>query len=404
MNKCFQGADFLLPKNKGFEKWAVIACDQFTSDRAYWTRVDELVGQAPSALRLVLPEIYLEEEGAANRVESISQYMARYENEGVFEDFHNAFVYVERTLLNGSVRCGIVGMVDLEQYHYDPSYKPAIGATEQTVLERIPPRLAVRAKADLEFPHVILFCNDKENHIIKPVTDMKESLPKLYDFDLMEGGGHIRGWLVAGEHAQRLQSCIDTYLDTAQGSALLVADGNHSLVTAKSWYEELKKQNPGKDLSAHPARFALVELENILDDAINFEPIHRVIFDTDPEKLLNDLNAICGASGTAIEWIIGEKKGTANILVPDGELPAAVLQRFLDQWLKENPGRIDYIHDADAIEAFAGEPRAIGLMLPVFDKSELFAFGAAGKILPRKTFSLGHGREKRYYLEGRRIK
>lgn len=403
MRSCFRAADFILPKNKGFEKWAVIACDQFTSDRAYWNRVDAFVGDAPSALRLMLPEIYLE-ENAQERVEWISRAMTDYEQNGVFEDYRNSFVYVERTLLNGSIRRGIVGMVDLEQYHYDPSYKPAIGATEQTVLERIPPRMAVRARAELEFPHVILFCNDAKDQLVSPLTRMKESLSKLYEFDLMEGGGHIAGWLISGEKAEQLQCSIDAYLKDAKGSALLVADGNHSLVTAKSWYEELKKKNPGKDLSSHPARYALVELENILDEAIDFEPIHRVIFDTDPDKLLCDLESICVANGTPVQWIIGDRNGTLLLDVPAGELPVAVLQRFLDQWLQENAGRIDYIHDVEAVEAFSREHGAIGLMLPVFDKSALFAFGASGKILPRKTFSLGHAREKRYYLEGRRIK
>lgn len=403
MSSCFRSADFILPKNKGFEKWAVIACDQFTSDRSYWDRVDNFVGDAPSALRLVLPEIYLE-ENAQERVGLISQKMVAYTQADVFENYENSFVYVERTLLNGSVRRGIVGMVDLEQYHYDPSFKPAIGATEQTVLERIPPRLAVRAKADLEFPHVILFCNDAKDQLVSPLTAAKQNLTKLYEFDLMEGGGHIAGWLISGDAAVQVQNAIDAYLSNANGSALLVADGNHSLVTAKSWYEELKKQNPGVDMRNHPARFALVELENILDDAIDFEPIHRVIFDTDSAALIRDLESICVEGGSAIEWIIGKEKGTLYLNVPAGELPVAVLQKFLDKWLQENPGRIDYIHDADAVETFAQEPGAVGLLLPVFDKSELFAFGASGKILPRKTFSLGHAREKRYYLEGRRIK
>ena len=403
MKNCFDAADILLPAQKNFEKWAVIACDQFTSDRSYWNRVERFVGNAPSTLHLVLPEIYLE-ENAAERIADISKNMAAYEENGIFEVSADSFVYVERTLLDGSVRPGIVGMIDLEQYHYDPSQKPAIGATEQTVLERIPPRIAVRREAAIEFPHVILFCNDVNEQIVAPVQKMKDQLPKLYDFMLMEQGGHIAGWLIRDQWAQKLRDGITAYLNAAEGSALLVADGNHSLVTAKCWYEELKQNNPGVDLSGHPARYALVELENILDPSVVFEPIHRVLFDIDPEMLLSDLSAISAEEGTPVEWVIGERRGVIYLNVPKGELAVSVLQKFLDQWLSDHSGKIDYIHDTDAVENLAKQSNTIGLLLPVFDKSELFAVGASGKILPRKTFSLGHGREKRYYLEGRRIR
>lgn len=403
MKNCFTSADLMLPAGGEFEKWAVIACDQFTSDAAYWDRVERNVGDSPSTLKLVLPEIYLE-QNPAQRIASISSNMQQYMDNGTFRIYPNSFVYVERTLLDGSIRPGIVGMIDLEQYHYDPSHKPAIGATEQTVLERIPPRIAVRREASIEFPHVILFCNDATDSVIEPIRNMKELLPKLYDFMLMEDGGHIAGWLISDAQAQKLQDSIGAYLDGANGSALLVADGNHSLVTAKCWYEELKTNNPGADLSNHPARYALVELENILDESVVFEPIHRVLFEIDPKALLADLSAICKPDGAPVEWMIGEERGTVYLDVPKGELTVSVLQKFLDQWLADHAGKIDYVHDNDAVEKLAKQENTLGLLLPVFDKSELFAFGASGKILPRKTFSLGHGREKRYYLEGRLIK
>lgn len=403
MTNCFLPGDILLPKSVEYEKWAVIACDQFTSDNAYWRRVEDFTQDAPSTLHMVFPEIYLE-DNATERIASIRAAMEDNLKSGVFVTYPNAFVYVERTLLNGMIRPGIVGVVDLEQYHYDPKMEPAIGATEQTILERVPPRIAVRREAALEFPHVILFCNDYENRILRPVTEKKEQLKKLYEFDLMECGGHIAGWLVDGEDASLLQTALRDYQQEAQGTAFLVADGNHSLVTAKCWYEELKKNNPGQDLSNHPARYALVELENILDPSIDFEPIHRVIFDTDTDKLEKDIMSICADGGSAVGCIVGDTSKTYPIDVPKGELPVAVLQRFLDAWLAENPGRIDYVHDTDAVENFAKAKNTAGLLLPVFDKKELFAFGASGKILPRKTFSLGHGREKRYYLEGRKIR
>ena len=403
MDCCFKAGNILLPKDADFEKWAVIAVDQFTSDSAYWNRVEAHVQGVPSTLQMVLPEIYLETE-ASGRIDSIAKAMNDYIAAEVFAEYPNAFIYVERTLLNGMIRPGIVGVVDLEQYHYDPAVKPAIGATEQTILERVPPRIAVRREAALEFPHVILFCNDFKNRIVRPVAEKKEQLKKLYEFDLMEDGGHIAGWLVDGKDAEDLQAALSVYQKNAEGTAFLVADGNHSLVTAKCWYEELKQKNPDKDLSNHPARYALVELENILDDSIDFEPIHRVIFETDTEKLLADLKVHSCPEGSKIECIVGNDCQIVNITVPAGELPVAVLQRFLDGWLAENAGKIDYVHDRDAAEQFAKTENTVSILLPVFDKAELFAFGAAGKILPRKTFSLGHGREKRYYLEGRKIR
>lgn len=403
MKSSFRSSEILLPADADYKKWSVIACDQFTSDREYWNRVQAATDGAKSTFHMVFPEIDLE-NNPKERIAAIAQAMLDNYHSKTFKEYPNSFVYVERTLQNGTVRPGIVGMVDLEQYHYDPAQKPAIGATEQTVLERVPPRIAVRREALLEFPHIILFCNDGEDKVMRPVTEMKDRLPLLYDFDLMEGGGHISGWLITGDDAVAVQAQIDQYQRDAVGTAFLVADGNHSLVTAKCWYEELKEKNPNMDLSDHPARFALVELENIMDPSISFEPIHRVIFDTDPEKLLRDMAAISDENGCRIPWQIGERKGCVCLKVPKGQLAVAVLQNFLDKWLSENAGRIDYIHDSDAVEAFAKQKNAIGLLLPVFDKAELFAFGASGKILPRKTFSLGHSREKRYYLEGRKIK
>lgn len=403
MESCFVPADILLPQNTPLEKWAVIACDQFTSDRQYWNVVRENVADVPSTFSMVFPEIDLN-NNALERIASIHKSMHENLQKGVFTQYPQSFVYVERTLLNGVIRPGIVGAVDLEQYHYEPSKMPAIGATEQTVLERVPPRIAVRREAELEFSHVILFCNDIENRILKPLSEKKTSLKKLYDFDLMQDGGHISGWLINGDEAEELAQRLLDYQNHAVGAAFLVADGNHSLVTAKCWYEELKQKNSDKDLSNHPARYALVELENILDPSINFEPIHRVIFQTDTEKLLSDMQTISDPDGCPISWIAGNKRGTVTIQVPDDELPVAVLQRFLDRWLAENPGVIDYVHDTDAVENLAKGNDTLGLLLPAFDKEALFAFGAAGKILPRKTFSLGHSREKRYYLEGRKIR
>lgn len=398
MAKYFMPANILLPKNCDMERWAVIACDQYTSDIAYWNRVKEKAAGVPSTLHMILPEAELS-SADAQKIENINSTMLAYINSGVFEEYRNSYVYVERTLKNGTIRQGIVGMVDLAHYEYDPALHPMISATENTVLERIPPRVAVRKDAAIELPHVLLLCEDEAQTIIESVAAQKTSLQKLYEFDLMEGGGHIAGWLLTGETATEFETAL---LDYERKNVYLVGDGNHSLVTAKTCYENLVKN--GEALQNHPARYALVELENIHSPAMAFEPIHRIITAADTDALLRDLQSICSDDGVVIPWLSGSQSGELRLAVSDGELTVGVLQDFLDQWLKNNAGQIDYIHDAEAVIAFAKEPGAIGFLLPAMPKNALFPFVKAGRTLPRKTFSMGHGSEKRYYLEGRKIK
>lgn len=400
MNKSFVATDILLPKNADLEKWAVIACDQHTSDRDYWARVKEKAAGVPSALHMILPEADLE-FATEEVIEKINQRMAEYLASGVFKAYERSFVYVERTLQNGMIRQGIVGAVDLEDYDNAPITDAPIRATEKTVIERIPPRVAVRKGAHLEFTHVILFCDDAQMQIIESIAAKRDSLPQLYSFDLMENGGHIAGWLVAGEDAAELEAQLDVY---EQSHVYLVGDGNHSLVTAKRCYENLKGTMPEEARKCHPARYALVELENIYSPAINFEPIYRIITQTDTEKLLQDLKTISAAEGEAVEWITERDRGIIYLPVAEHDLAVGVLQRFLDSWLADNAGEIDYIHDVDALTGMAQKPNAVGFLLPEFVKSKLFPYILSGKVLPRKTFSLGHGDEKRFYLEGRKIK
>ena len=369
----FLPADILMPKTDHMEKWAVIACDQFTSDQAYWDRVRKNAEGAVSTINLILPEAELGTEKEAEHTAEINATMKKYMEDGVFTVYPNSFVYVERTLENGSIREGLVGMVDLDAYDYTPGATSAIRATERTVPERIPPRQRVR-----------------------------------------RDGGHITGWLVEGKDVDEFNKALTEYTATVgekytglKGTPMVfaVGDGNHSLATAKSCYEELKKNNPGADLSNHPARYALVELENIHDPAQVFEPIHRVIFKTEPKKLLAALEAACaGAEGFPVKWYAGEESGTIVLDKNKGELAVGILQHFLDDYLKENAGEIDYIHDDDALIGFAKQENAIGFLLPAMEKSQLFRGVIADGVLPRKTFSMGHSREKRYYLEGRKIK
>lgn len=408
----FLPADILFPRATDLEKWAVIACDQFTSDPAYWQRVRAKAGDAPSTIHMILPEAELESHDAS-AVDAINATMERYQAEGVFEIYPNSYIYVERTLENGTIRPGLVGMVDLECYDYSHGSGSAIRATEMTVLERIPPRKMVRKDASIELPHVLMLCDDDQMELIEPVRAVKDSLPKLYDFDLMEQGGHITGWLVQGEAAEAFNARLSAYARTYESKypdldgakvLLAVGDGNHSLATAKSCYEDLKAQNPNVDMSNHPARYALVELENIHDPSLTFEPIHRVVFDVNRDQLMADLKSICADSGFAVTVIMGDSRETVYLDTNRGELAVAILQEFLDHWFKTNAGKIDYIHGEEDVAQLASRDNAVGFLLPAMAKSELFRGVIAGGVLPRKTFSMGHAREKRYYLEGRRIK
>ena len=410
----FLPADILMPKTDSMEKWAVIACDQFTSDQAYWDRVRKNAEGAVSTINLILPEAELGTEKEAEHTAVINATMKRYMDEDVFTTYPNSFVYVERQLENGSIREGLVGMVDLDAYDYSTGATSAIRATERTVAERIPPRQRVRRDAPIELPHILMLCDDHDKKLIEPIGAKKDSLKKLYDFDLMEGGGHITGWLVEGKDVDEFNKALADYTATVgekykglKGVPMVfaVGDGNHSLATAKSCYEELKKNHPGEDLSNHPARYALVELENIHDPAQVFEPIHRVIFKTDTKKLLAALQKdACAEGGFPVQWYTKDASGTVYLDRAKSELAVGVLQGFLDEYLKDNAGEIDYIHDDDALISLAKQDGAIGFLLPAMEKSQLFRGVIADGILPRKTFSMGHSREKRYYLEGRKIK
>jgi hypothetical protein len=408
----FKSTDILLPKAAELEKWAVIACDQFTSDPAYWQRVRKTVGDAPSTLHMILPEAELGSGNEAERVQQINAAMERYLQEEVFAVYPDSYIYIERTLADGSIRPGLLGAVDLDAYDYHVGSKSDIRATEKTVLERIPPRQRVRKDAAVELPHVLMLCDDDQKLLIEPIQAARDTLPVLYDFELMEQGGRVCGWLVQGQIAKEFDArfaefaatVADKYADLGGSVLLAVGDGNHSLATAKSCYEALKAANPGVDLSGHPARYSLVELQNIHDDSQVFAPIHRIVENVDCDKLLTALNGVCADGGFEVEWVIGQRSGVISLDKAKGELAVAVLQEFLDAYLAENGGDIDYIHGDDEVRALAQKENAIGFLLPPMEKHQLFRGVISGGALPRKTFSMGHAREKRYYLEGRKIK
>lgn len=402
----FLNTDILLPQVASMDKWAVIACDQFVSQPEYWDSVRKYVADAPSALHLILPESELEGD-CTQAIADINKTMYVYLNSSVFQQYQNCFVYVERTLLNGNIRKGVVGAVDLEQYDFTPASRSAIRATEQTVPERLPPRMEIRRDALLELPHVLLLCDDEKKLLIDSLTAKKATLPLLYDFELMAEGGRICGYLVSGTDAQDFSAQLQAYekrMTEKHGPGPLlyaVGDGNHSLASAKGCYEEAKQHGH----SCEKARYALVELENIHDSAQVFEPIHRIIKHTDADALLTAMQQAIGKKdGSPVVWHIGDRQGTLYVRDGNGTLPVGIIQDFLDDYIKHHSGVIDYIHGEDAVRQLAKVEGTIGLILPPVEKKAFFQGIIAGGTLPRKTFSMGHAQEKRYYLEARQIK
>lgn len=403
----FSSAKILIPKVESLDKWAVIACDQFTSQFEYWENVYKYVGDAPSTLNVIFPEAELGKCDDERKIRKIHQCMNEYLEKNIFEEYEDSYVYVERTLVNGKIRKGIVGIVDLEKYDYFKGSNSPIRATEETVIERIPPRMKIRDNAPLEFPHILLFCDDQKDELMLPFTCDKDKRKKIYDFELMQNGGHIDGWLISGEEATKFDERFRQYqmnMETEGDIVLAVGDGNHSLATAKACYEKMKKESPVQDWTNHPARYALVELENIQDDSQEFEPIHRVIKDVNVEKLLNEMkHRICADKGISITCC---SNGVEEMLYLDenlGSLGVGILQAFLDEYLDVNDGTIDYIHGEEALRQLTQDENAVGFIVPTIDKQQLFANIDKDGVLPRKTFSMGHACEKRYYLEGRAL-
>lgn len=392
MKKYLYPANILLPK-KDFEKWAVIACDQYTSDSEYWKEVEGFVGDAPSALNIILPEIYLEE--TEQRVEKINTTMKAYLDSEVFEVLDDSFVYIEREITGGHIRRGVVGMIDLEEYDYNAGSTALCRATEQTVAERIPPRVAIRKNAPLEIPHVMVFINDPENKVLGQLSYKKNELSKLYDFALMQNGGHIEGYRVTGEDCEKVDSALESLVDN--GFLYAVGDGNHSLATAKECY----RLNPTEN-----NRYALVEIVNIYDEAIEFEPIYRVLFNCDKDNLLSEFEKAVGftdKSGHEFEVVTAEKSEKIYVK-PTSELPVGTLQAFLDDYLNKNPEvKIDYIHGIEDTKKLCEKENTVGFIFDGMKKSELFSAVAADGSLPRKTFSMGHADDKRFYIEARKL-
>ena len=407
----FQAAELLIPREDLLADWAVIACDQFTSQPEYWREVREQVGDKPSAYHIIFPEAELGKDEQA-RTASINDHMRRYLGGDVFRRFPDAYVYVERRLFDGSVRRGVVGMIDLEDYDYQSDAASAVRATEQTVVVRIPPRVRIRRDAALETSHVMLLMDDASGRVLDSLEEKKAALPKVYDFQLMQGGDAVTGRLVQGADARALDAALDAYeaetrarfAETGKAPLLYaVGDGNHSLAAAKTCWEALKAARPELAGTRHPARFAMAELQNIRDASQKFEPIHRLLTNVSVNKILFAAKDICGPGGFAVDWQAGERQGTLFLSKELGSLPVAILQPLLDRALRETGGSIDYIHEEETAMRLARRVGAIAFLLPKISKADFFRGIVMDGVLPRKTFSMGHAWEKRYYLECRRI-
>ena len=417
MFNMFIPGDILLPKNIDMSRWSVIACDQYTSDPEYWDDVDKKVGDMPSTLRLILPEAYLETKDTAEETEKINSTMAKYLSEGVFKTIENSYIYVERELTVNETRKGLVGLIDLETYDYRADSVSPVHATEGTVESRLPPRVKIREGAALELPHIVVFIDDPENKVFGNIDEGE----KLYDFDLMDGGGRITGMRVCGTAAEKVQNELSKlaepeYLEkrySLGGKApviIAMGDGNHSLATARLCWETIREGLTPAERENHPARFGLAELVNIHDASIDFEPIHRVIFETDPKNYFEEARSYfkqaCKEGKTAHKIKLACGGATEEITVTGHTIGSliAVSQKFCVEFIKSHGGKLDYIHDNETALEMAARSNCAGLLLPAMDKNELFPSIMDSGVFPAKSFSIGPARDKRYYLECRKIK
>ena len=416
----FKSGNILLPKQTDMTKWSVVACDQYTSEPEYWKSVSEIVGGEPSTLNLTLPEIYLEESNVEERIKMINKNMNDLLNNDFFQEYKDAMFYIKRTQADGKVREGLIGVVDLEDYSYEVGSQTLIRATEKTVIERIPPRVKIRENASIEFPHIMILIDDPKKDIIEPLANEVSEEDAVYDFDLMKNGGHIKGYNLSEDAIKDINQKLEKLADRnnfdnkygVTGKDVLlfaVGDGNHSLATAKACYEAIKKTMSEEEYLAHPARYALVELVNLHSEALEFEAINRVVFDTDPDDLLSELKKYydVNTDGDGQEFVIvlNDREEKLYITNPKSNIAVGSIQVFLDEYLKNHSGKIDYIHGNDVTrELTRSNSNNVGFIFEAMRKEELFKTVILDGALPRKTFSMGHSYDKRYYLEGRKIK
>lgn len=415
------------------QKWGIIACDQYTSQREYWDRVEQFVGDAPSTYYLTLPEVYLDDPDVQERIARIPQTFARYQRQGVFRQLPRGAVLVERQMKSGKRRRGIVVSLDLEDYHYQGEAL-AIRPTEKTIVQRIPPRLAIRKKMSVEFPHTLLLIDDEKQEILEPLFDRVDRGAPLYDLDLMQGGGHITGYfLPEGEALNRFVQKLEQ-LGTAESFAekydvdpedhppltIAVGDGNHSMATAKAYWEEIKQDLTEEERRHHPARYVLAEIVNLHDPALEFEAIHRLLFQIDAVDFFHyalayylrqgcrawtqESKPVCEPHSHVFAYYHAAGSGYLVVERPIWSIAHATLQAAVDEYLKTHKAvREDYIHGQGVVRQLGSQPDNLGFILPDLQKNELFRCVILDGVLPKKTFSMGEADEKRFYLEGKFI-
>ena len=421
----FKRADILLPKfskdAEKMKKWSVVACDQYTSEPDYWHAVSDCVGESESTFKLTVPEIYLNDKDIEQRIKNTNAEMEKYMAENIFNEYKNTYIFVERTLASGVKRLGIVGAVDLEDYDYSSDSQTKIRATEGTVVSRIPPRLKVRCEAMIELPHIMMLIDDESCQIIEPNADITDGFEKVYDFDLMQSSGHITGYKMSDEACETLDRKLMLLADidgfnkkysVKKDSPLVYAmgDGNHSLATAKAHYENLKSEIGVEAAQKLPARYALCELVNLHDKSLEFEAIHRVIFDADGEAFLKafekeyNVSYEENAEGQSFVFVFDGQSKKVTVTNPKEYLTVATVQKFLDTYTAENGGEIDYIHGEDVVYNLCKKRSNFGIIFDAMDKSDLYKSVILDGALPRKTFSMGEACDKRFYIEARKIK
>ena len=414
----FKAGNILIPKNVDMHKWSVVACDQYTSEPDYWKEVSNIVGDSPSTLNLTLPEIYLEDTDVEERIRKINENMKEMLDKDLFNEYKDSMIYLERTQNDGRIREGLIGIVDLEDYSYEKGSQTLIRATEKTVIERIPPRMKVRENALLELPHIMILIDDDKKDIIESLKNKVTDNDIVYDFDLMQKGGHIKGYKLGNKEINEVINKLEKLADKdnfekrygiSNKEVLLFAmgDGNHSLATAKACYEKIKK-SIGEEALNNPARYALVELVNLHSDALEFEAIHRVLFDVDVEDFINNLYLYYdineNGNGQKFELITKDYSKVLYIANPKSNIAVGSIQIFIDEYLKNHKGKIDYIHGEDTTKELGSKEGNIGIIFDAMAKNELFRTVILDGALPRKTFSMGHSHDKRFYLEARKIK
>lgn len=401
MRNALLPADILLPQNVDMSKWAVVSCDQFTSEPKYWQSLAEYIGGAKSTLDLIFPEVYLGDNDA-ERIEKINAAMESYLSEGVFKTIKNSYVLVERITASGVRRVGIIGMVDLEDFDFSANAKSVIRPTEGVVPSRIPPRLKIRENASLELPHIMLLVDDPSGSVIETLYQNRDSFEKLYDFNLNMGGGSVKGYRIDADKVDFSRLWDEGEQIKKYGEKtnfiLAVGDGNHSLATAKTYWDNLKKTLLDSEKENHPARFALVEVNNVRSEGIIFEPIHRIVFGAG-EEFVDYLKS--SLSGDLKVKVICKGKET-YIDVPS-LTPLAILeiQKAIDAY---KDVECDYIHGEEHLLAIEKEKGGVAIVMPKIEKGDLFKYVLKNGVLSRKAFSMGEAEEKRYYIEARKIK